>query len=1161
MITVPQAQPRPPWGSRGRLRVVSIVAITVLMLAGLTLGASSARAADVDVPDANLKAHLNQAIATATGTTRTPTQTITDDDALHVTTISNPSSPIGSFAGLEAFTNVTAATFARAGTTATDLGPVFALTKLTSLRLTSMPIENLDGIGVLVGLKTLTLGGSMTAPDSSLRDISAVSALSGLTTVTINYATKLRDVSALASSQDTITSLSVQNTEVSDIEFLEGFKRATTINLYANRIEDASVFSAFDASYALPTTAGSSLNLSTNRIRDFSAVDGWRSIAGFRPFTFSGVRQDIYVGALDASNGVDVQLRPGPLSNGTAAPVPQAVPPSVYDATTGRLAAGDPGAASARVETGGVGGEWTVHFSEAADRVERLRINEVESNGDLRGDWVELYNPLGDPVDASGVIVSDNDDTHRIALPEGTKIPGMGYQAIVTDDAATPGNFGLGSIDAVRLFAPGTADLGSATPFDTYGWMAHAVTTYGRTVPGAGVWRTTREGTFEQVNTFDAEQVTPSVALSGATESTDGQVAVTATVGKPDGAGVADDATGSVVFTIDGQATAPIPVQNGVARVNRTLEGTPEGSAHTITARYVSGGVADPYADSAASAPHVVTVTIKEFAGSEPTIPESVEHGTQVTVNAAGITPTPDTISYQWQDQNGDNLIGVTQASFTPDYFAWGNTGARQISPHGPVRVEVAVTKVGYRTKTFTTSQVTPELLSLTATPAATLSTEAPRVGDTITATHPEWTSPLNAKFDWYRVGYQYQWLRDGEPIEGAVEGVPDVRKEGVTGGGPKQASYTVKPEDEGHTIALQIRGGGQFPVLLKEEKTVDSAATAEVAPALFTASPAPTIDNATPTFGDTLTASVADWSPAADLAWQWLRDGQPIEGATNASYEAVVADVDRALSVEVTGTAEGVETKKVASTETAKVQAKPFAAAPAPSIDGAAPKPGDRLTASVADWSPAVELAWQWLRDGLPVAGATGPWYVVTDADTGHALSVRVSGSSPGYAERSVESPATAKVQAPKVDDPPKPPDTRPHDPPIAPDPPKQPVSRSVNAKYRVKVTAPRSRSPRSRTLKLTVSARGVAAARMPTRVTLRVAGVRRTYKVRLRSGKATVKLGSRASRLRKGKKVTVSVVLPRSRYTSTSTTATQRITTTYTAAKATAKVKVKIR
>lgn len=36
--------------------------------------------------------------------------------------------------------------------------------------------------------------------------------------------------------------------------------------------------------------------------------------------------------------------------------------------------------------------------------------------------------------------------------------------------------------------------------------------------------------------------------------------------------------------------------------------------------------------------------------------------------------------------------------------------------------------------------------------------------------------------------------------------------------------------------------------------------------------------------------------------------------------------------------------------------------------------------------------IAYQWLRDGKAIAGATGPDYVVAAADLGTALSVRVS-------------------------------------------------------------------------------------------------------------------------------------------------------------------------
>jgi hypothetical protein len=58
---------------------------------------------------------------------------------------------------------------------------------------------------------------------------------------------------------------------------------------------------------------------------------------------------------------------------------------------------------------------------------------------------------------------------------------------------------------------------------------------------------------------------------------------------------------------------------------------------------------------------------------------------------------------------------------------------------------------------------------------------------------------------------------------------------------------------------------------------------------------------------GSTLTATAGEWDPAeVTVAYQWLRAGQPIEGATSASYKVTRADVGNAVSVRVTATAEG---------------------------------------------------------------------------------------------------------------------------------------------------------------------------------------------------------------------------------------------------------------
>lgn len=80
----------------------------------------------------------------------------------------------------------------------------------------------------------------------------------------------------------------------------------------------------------------------------------------------------------------------------------------------------------------------------------------------------------------------------------------------------------------------------------------------------------------------------------------------------------------------------------------------------------------------------------------------------------------------------------------------------------------------------------------------------------------------------------------------------------------------------------------------------VDAGAAAPVA------TEAPSISG-TPKVGRTLTADPGTWDPAdVTVAYQWLRNGEPIEGATSERYRVTRDDQGAALSVRVTATAEG---------------------------------------------------------------------------------------------------------------------------------------------------------------------------------------------------------------------------------------------------------------
>ena len=82
----------------------------------------------------------------------------------------------------------------------------------------------------------------------------------------------------------------------------------------------------------------------------------------------------------------------------------------------------------------------TVVCSSAPVVVPAIKINEVESNQGTPGDWVELYNAGATPVDVSGWIFKDNDDTHAYVIAAGTTIAPGAY--LVLEEAGF--GFGLG---------------------------------------------------------------------------------------------------------------------------------------------------------------------------------------------------------------------------------------------------------------------------------------------------------------------------------------------------------------------------------------------------------------------------------------------------------------------------------------------------------------------------------------------------------------------------------------------------------------------------------------------------------------------------------------------------------------------------------------------
>ncbi|MES3034601.1 MAG: lamin tail domain-containing protein [Gemmatimonadota bacterium] len=143
-----------------------------------------------------------------------------------------------------------------------------------------------------------------------------------------------------------------------------------------------------------------------------------------------------------------------------------------------------------------------------AEAQANVRVNEVESNQGVPGDWVEFHNAGNTAVDLGGYVFRDNDDTRGYTMPAGTVIPAQGF--LVLDE--TQFGFGLGAADAARLFAPGGTQL-----IDSHTWTAHATLTYGRCPDGSGAFATTTLSTKGATNDCSVQLFINEIEGSGGT--------------------------------------------------------------------------------------------------------------------------------------------------------------------------------------------------------------------------------------------------------------------------------------------------------------------------------------------------------------------------------------------------------------------------------------------------------------------------------------------------------------------------------------------------------------------------------------------------------------------------------------------------------------------
>jgi hypothetical protein len=135
----------------------------------------------------------------------------------------------------------------------------------------------------------------------------------------------------------------------------------------------------------------------------------------------------------------------------------------------------------------------------------------------------------------------------------------------------------------------------------------------------------------------------------------------------------------------------------------------------------------------------------------------------------------------------------------------------------------------------------------------------------------------------------------------------------------------------------------------------------------------------------ETVTTAALAWAPTAKIpagAWQWRVTALDTGGA------AIASSAWRNLTVQAGPTATTL-----------------------PVVTGSG-SVGELLHGSNPVWDvPDVVATYQWLRNGSPIAGATGVDYEVVTADVGRSISLRVTGNVAGYDTATVVSNAVTGV------------------------------------------------------------------------------------------------------------------------------------------------------
>jgi hypothetical protein len=335
-------------------------------------------------------------------------------------------------------------------------------------------------------------------------------------------------------------------------------------------------------------------------------------------------------------------------------------------------------------------------------------------------------------------------------------------------------------------------------------------------------------------------------------------------------------------------------------------------------------------------------------------------------VAVSGTWDSSASLAYQWL-RDGVEIGGSTSSLYSlslEDY-------QHQIS------VRVTGSAPGYETRSEVSAAVAVGKGSLPSAPTPTISGDV-KVGSTIAAVSGTWGAAASLS---------YKWLRDGLAIENATS-----------------SSYLLTSADYGHQVSVAVTGQSYG-----YESSTQTSLAETVTAGTFSMSARPEFSGISKV-GSRLQASSGDFSPAGYVSYQWLRDGNQIDGATSDSYVLTASDYQHSVAVEVTVGLAGFETRTETS-DSALVGRGAFAQTPSLSVEGSA-SIGSTVDAKVSNLAEGTSVSYQWLLDGQVINSATESTYLVSANDFNHTISFKAVVAKSGYESIELTSPATTPVK-----------------------------------------------------------------------------------------------------------------------------------------------------